>query len=312
MDAPASQQLDITQPPLNTSHLGVMQSASSYFELPWSAAELFVGSGHAFITNIHAELCPSGPYVWETAPMLDLFSNLNLDVEVLGFVMPHGATKEQRVEFDASIRQALIDGKVCTLECMDHQTVAGFDEEGFLLTQPWDRSIDTTPPKLKYGSWEGFDSDVPLTAFAVSKNSLVRDFPHDVLKPAVEYALEVWDNSPASTHNALYRIGAAAYPNWIKAIDDGHGGEHGAWWNAVVWGECKAMAASYFNDLASSISGASELIATIATNYREAADAMLRASDIQQDKETQKEVVRQAEAAETKAFEGLRELLPLL
>ncbi|MCY4096596.1 MAG: hypothetical protein OXG05_15910 [Gammaproteobacteria bacterium] len=312
MDAPASQQLDITQPPLNTSHLGVMQSASAYFDLPWSTAELFVGSGHAFITNIHGELCPSGPYVWETAPMLELFSNLNLDVEVLGFVMPHSATNEQRAEFDAAIRQALIDGKVCTLECMDHQTVCGFDEESFHLTQPWDRMADSTPPKLKYGSWEGFDSGVPLTAFAVSRNESVRDFRHEVLKPAIEFALEIWETSPASEHNELYRIGSASYPNWIEAIDEGHGTQHGAWWNAVVWGECKAMAASYFDGLASSMNEATELVTTIAANYREAADALLRASDIQQGKETQKEAVRQAESTETRAFEGLRELLPLL
>ncbi len=312
MDAPASQQLDITQPPLNTSHLGVMQSASTYFELPWSTAELFVGSGHAFITNIHGELCPSGPYVWETQPMLDLFSNLNLDIEVLGFVMPHSATNEQRAGFDAAIRQALMDGKVCTLECMDHQTIYGFDGDGFLLTQPWDRMADSTPPRLEYGSWEGFDSGVPLTAFAVSKNSKVRDFPSEVLKPAIEFALGIWETSPASEHNELYRIGAASYPNWIKAIDEGHGTQHGAWWNAVVWGECKAMAATYFDAFASSMSEASELISTIATDYREASDAMLRASDLQQSKETQKEAVRLAEAAETRAFKGLRELLPLL
>ena len=312
MDAPASQQLDITQPPLNTSHLGVMQSASTYFELPWSTAELFVGSGHAFITNIHGELCPSGPYVWETQPMLDLFSNLNLDIEVLGFVMPHVASEEQRAGFDAAIRKALMDGKVCTLECMDHQTVCGFDEDGFLLTQPWDRMVDSTPPRLEYGSWEGFDTGVPLTAFAVSKNSKVRDFSSEVLKPAIEFALEIWETSPASEHNELYRIGAASYPNWIKAIDEGHGTQHGAWWNAVVWGECKAMAASYFDGLASSMSEASELITTIAANSREASDAMLRASDLQQSKETQKEAVRLAEAAESRAFKGLRELLPLL
>lgn len=312
MDAPTSQQIDITQPPLNTSHLGVMQSASSYFELTWSTAELFVGSGHAFITNIHAELCPSGPYVWDTTPMLELFSNLNLDIEVLGFVLPHTASNEQRAEFDSSIRQALIDGKVCTLECMDHQTVCGFDEEGFHLSQPWGATMDTTPPKLKYGSWEGFDSGVPLTAFAVSTNASVRDFPHEVLKPAIEYALDVWATSPESTHNELYRIGAASYPNWIKAIEDGHGSQHGAWWNAVVWGECKAMAASYFETLAASMPHTSELIAKIAANFREASDAMLRASDLQQDKETQKEAVLAAEAAETKAMEGLRELLPLL
>ena len=244
--------------------------------------------------------------------MLELFSNLNLDIEVLGFVLPHTATKEQRAEFDSSIRQALIDGKVCTLECMDHQTVYGFDDEGFLLTQPWGGTMDTTPPKLKYGSWEGFDSGVPLIAFAVSKNNSTQDFPREVLKPAIEYALDVWDTSPASTHNELYRIGAASYPNWIKAIDDGHGAEHGAWWNAVVWGECKAMAASYFDALAIKMPEASELITTIAANFREASDDMLRASDIQQEKETQKEAVRVAEVAETKAMEGLRELLPLL
>ena len=312
MDAPTSQQIDVTQPPLNTSYLGVMQSASSYFELPWSTAELFVGSGHAFITNIHAELCPSGPYVWETTPMLELFSNLNLDVEVLGFVLPHSATREQRATFDSSIRRALIDGKVCTLECMDHQTVYGFDEEGFLLTQPWDRMVDTTPPRLKYGSWEGFDSGVPLTAFAVSTNDSVRDFPQEVLKPAIEYAIEVWDNSPPNTHSEPYAIGAASYSNWIKAIDEGHGTQHGAWWNAVVWGECKAMAASYFDALADTIQDASDLIHNVARNYREAADAMLRASDIQQGTETQREAVQAAQRAEAKAVEGLKKLLPLL
>ena len=208
MEAPSSQRIDVTQPPLNTSHLGVMQSASSYYELPWSTPELFVGSGHAFVTNIHAELCPSGPYVWETTPMLELFSNLNLDIEVLGFVLPHSATEDQRAAFDNSIRQALIDGKVCTLECMDHQTVYGFDDEGFLLTQPWDRMADTTPPRLKYGSWEGFDSGVPLTAFAVSKNDTGRDFPHEILKPAVQYAIDLWDSSTTNEHSELYQIGA--------------------------------------------------------------------------------------------------------
>lgn len=312
VDVPASQQIDVTQPPLNTSYLGVMQSASSYFGLPWTTAELFVGSGHAFITNIHAELCPSGPYVWETAPMHDLFSNLNLDIEVLGFVSAQSTTRQQRESFDSSIRQALRDGKVCTLECMDHQTVYGFDQDGFLLTQPWDQTVDTTPPRLNYGSWKGFDSGVPLTAFAVSKKSEIRDYPHEILKPAVELAIEIWETSPPNSHSELYRIGAAAYSNWIKAIDDGHGGEHGAWWNAVVWGECKAMAASYFSELAGTMPQATDLIHDIATNYRETADSMLRASDIHQAPATQKEAVLAAKRAESKAVAGLKELLPLL
>lgn len=312
MNSSASHRINVTQPPLNTSYLGVMQSASSYFELPWSTADLFVGSGHAFVTNIHAELCPSGPYVWETTPMLELFSNLNLDVELLGFVLPDSATKEQREDFDSSIRQALLDGKVCTLECMDHQTVVGFDQEGFLLTQPWDRMADTTPPKLKYGSWEGFDSGVPLSAFAVSRNNSVRDFTHEILKPAVEFAVQVWDRSPPNSHSELYRIGAASYSNWVNAINGGHGNQHGAWWNAVVWGECKAMAASYFSELAVTLEQASSLVHEIATNYRETADSMLRASDLQQAKESQIEAVRAAEGSENKAIDGLRELLPIL
>ena len=312
MDAPASQLLDIKQSPLNTSRLGTMESASNYLELPWSTPELFVGSGHAFVTNIHAELCPSGPYVWNTEPMLELFSNLNLDVEVLGFVLPHIATQAQRAEFDKSLRQALIDGKVCTLECMDHQTVCGFDEEGFLLTQPWNPPVDTTPPKLKYGSWEGFDSGVPLTAFGVCKNDVDLDFVHEVLKPAIEYAIDVWDNPDSHSHNEIYRVGSAAYPNWIRAIDDGHGNHHGAWWNATVWSECKEMASRYFEKLSTKMPDSSQLIDEIAADYREAADSMLRASDIQQDKEAQKEAVRSAQAAEAKAVDGLRKLLPLI
>ena len=55
----------------------------------------------------------------------------------------------------------------------------------------------------------------------------------------------------------------------MKAIDDGHGTQHGAWWNAVVWSECKAMAARYFDELESESPEAKDFIQQIASSYRE-------------------------------------------
>ena len=48
-----------------------------------SEAWLFGASGHAFVINIHDQLCPSGPTAWNTRRMSELSENVGCDLEVL-------------------------------------------------------------------------------------------------------------------------------------------------------------------------------------------------------------------------------------
>ena len=51
--------------PFETTLMGVLKGVADYFDIAVSDAWLFGGSGHAFLINIHEQLCPSGPYVWK-------------------------------------------------------------------------------------------------------------------------------------------------------------------------------------------------------------------------------------------------------
>ncbi|MYD43621.1 MAG: hypothetical protein F4W90_06980 [Gammaproteobacteria bacterium] len=311
MSTPSHFSIDITQPPLDTSQLGVMQAASTYYGLSWTTPELFVGSGHGFVTNVSFDLCPSGPYVWQTSPMLELFSNLNLDVEMIGMTFPARSSEAERAEFESILKQALVEGNVCTILCLDHQVVQGFDDEGFVLAQPWAPTVESTPPRLDYGSWQGFSDGPPIGAFAVTTNSDTHA-TRDILRQAITYGLTVWDEHASHSYDERYGMGPAAYPKWQQALDDGQGEQHGAWWNGVVWGECKMMTSRYFEGLNGDMNGATDLTKQIAAAYRESAQAMFTASDLQLEREKKKQAVRQAEEAETLAVAKLRELLPLL
>ncbi len=312
MDATSTFSTDLKQPPLNTSFLGTMHAASEHFKLGWTDPELFVCSGHAFVTNVRMDLCPSGPYVWNTSKVLDLFSNLNLDINMCSFVQPNQASEEARATLDKDIKQALLNNSVVTIECLDHQVVTGFDTEGFTLAVPWSPSVDSTPAKLKFGSWEGFASGPPLVAFATTKNGMEGNKVDDMLKPALEFAIDLWDNPLSYRHNETYGIGPNAYTHWLKAIDDGFGNQHGAWWNGTVWSECKMMAARFFDEVAPAWLDQPKIIADLASHYQEAAGAMMEASNMNLQADLQKAAVRHAERAETAAVNRLRELLAVI
>ena len=56
---------NLDQAPHNTTLMGVLRGVVDYCGLDISDATLYGSSGHAFVINIHAELCPSGPYCWD-------------------------------------------------------------------------------------------------------------------------------------------------------------------------------------------------------------------------------------------------------
>ena len=95
---------DVRQPPFNTSLMGVMRGVADYYGYGLSTPALYGGSGHAFLINVHDQLCPSGPYVWDRKPFFRLLRNRGLEVRELGFFTSASPTEEREAVEQAFLR----------------------------------------------------------------------------------------------------------------------------------------------------------------------------------------------------------------
>src|SRR5512137_2355538 len=127
---------DLRQPPFNACLVGVVKGALDYYGNDVSAAAAFGGSGHAFLVNIHEQLCPSGPYCWKYGEFYSLVRNLGLEMIELGFCH-NGSTPEERAAMEREVRERLDKGEPCGMGNMDNQLIYGYDDSRLLMTQPW-------------------------------------------------------------------------------------------------------------------------------------------------------------------------------
>ena len=270
---------DLQQPPCNASLMGVVKGALDHYGLGCSEAEAFVLSGHAFVINIHEELCPSGPYCWRNFRFVELLRNLGLQLEELDTVPPN-AGRGDRERVEELVRDCLDQGVLCSVLNLDHQLLRGYDDAGFILAQPWgEPGADTTPERMSFGTWQEYGFGPPMTFFRLACDDRRPDATS--VDAALDFAVDAW-RAPAQFAEEGYGFGADAYGNWLSAIDAGHAGEHGNWWNAVVWGECRERAGDYFQAIAASEYGGGvdqRLARELAVDYRALARLLLRASD---------------------------------
>lgn len=270
--------INLVQPPYNTSLIGVVKGVLDHFGIDSTPAETFVLSGHAFVINIHEELCPSAPYCWDQGRFRDLLPNLGVRMEELGMVLPT-APREERERIEGRIRSELDDGNVCSVLNLDHQLVLGYDDAGFHLAQPWAEGVvDSTPPRLSFGTWEEFATGPPAAFFRFEPCAR-RSEPVPTAS-ALDFAVDAW-RCPSRFAGNPYGFGRLAYENWLAGIDTGHAEGHGNWWNSMVWGECRERASDYFQDLAAEFRGPVDprQARELALDYRTLARLLYRASD---------------------------------
>ena len=299
---------DLQQPPFDTSMLGVVKGALDHYGQQQTTPAAFALSGHAFVINIHEELCPSSPYCWRYDGFFKLLRNLGLDMKPLA-TLPPDADVGAKARVEAMLREALDAGTVCSLLHLDNQLLLGYDAAGFTLAQPWGGAVDSTPARLAFGSWQECQAGPPLTFFRLSP---CEPPVGDPVGAALDLALDVW-RAPERLAEPRYGVGSAAYENWLAAIDAGHGGDHGAWWNAVVWAECRERAGDYFQDLAAAefpATGAldQEQARWFARQYRAIAKLLYRASDKTAAIADKRRFVAEARDHEAAGIERLAEL----
>lgn len=300
---------NIKQPPYNTSIMGVIRGVLDYYDIKVSDAMAFAGSGHAFLINIHEVICPSGPYVWNYDGFIRLLRNLGLETIDLGFVHA-GSAAAERGELEQKLRQHLDQGAPGSVCNMDNQIITGYESDHFLLTQPWSCVTDITPPTLTFGTWAEFGKEIHANFFAFKKIAAATE--NKVIRDSLEYAVDLFDN-PGKYSMPKYGIGALAYDNWVKGVEQGHGKEHGNWWNGTVWSECRSQAADYFAEIAGKVPAAAAASARdLSTAYREIAGGLERISDKEMDQAEKIGIIKALKKTEINAVNSIKGMLILL
>jgi len=300
--------VNLKQPPLNTTMMGVLKGAADYYGLGLSEPMIYGLSGHAFLINIHVELCPSGPYCWKRETAEPLIKNMGMKMTDLGFF---GAeTKgEARAEVERKLREALDKGIPCSLINMENQIIDGYDGTGFFSAQPWGTACGNySPARLSFGTWEEFGKEVHVNFYTIEKLKPISR--QDAILASLDYAVDLY-RSPARHSSKDYGVGPSAYDNWIAAVPKSGSG-HGNWWNATVWSECRQMAAAYFLEIGKENAHVMDLCSQLNGEYLKIAENLKRASEKTMDPVAKIRLLKETKHLEAAAIEKVEQLAAAL
>jgi len=293
---------EVRQLPFETTLMGVARGACEHYGLEVSVPALFGGSGHAFLLNVHRELCPSGPYCWDPEGMDRLLPNLGLRRSSLGFFGPHSAPGE-RHRVEARVRAHMEEGRPCSILNMENQLITGFDQRGFDTARPWP-GMDFPPARLTFGDWEELGDEIHI-GFYVWERCDPAPFPHTLLE-SMDFALSLFGDPSGAREG--YSTGMEGWEAWIDGVKAGHGGSHGCWWNAMVWGECRLMAGRYMAEASLRLGGMHPELLELAGEYTLLGTGIRMAGDRSMPAEDKVDLLRELRGMESRCIRGLRKL----
>lgn len=265
----------LKQAPFNTTLLGVLRGVADFYGVTASDAMLYGVTGHAFVINIHDQLCPSGPYCWERAGFHRLVRNLGIEMVDHGF-FGGDSTSVDRQRLEQILQQQLDAGRPCSLMNLENQMITGYDDTGFVTAQPWAPKVDFPPAHLEFGTWDEFGTDCHANFY--SFNLVDPAAPLTAVSDSLAYAIDLFEHSATHT-SPPYGIGPDAYENFISAVTAGAGDSHGNWWNATVWAECRQQAGAYFDELSTQFEQIAPTATQLAEHFRTVSAGLLKVSD---------------------------------
>ncbi len=296
---------NLAMPGYNTTLIGVVKGVLNYFALPASDGRVFGVSGHAFLLNIHPELCPSGPYCWDMSGFLWQIRCLGVEMQPMGFYSAESSA-EERGAVEDRVRAQLDGGSPCSLLNMEHQLITGYDDTGFFTAQPWAPHVDFPPAHLTFGSWQELGAEIHVSFFTFTKR---KPAPEALaIRESLRYAVSLVDSATLHPEGGVYAGGLAAYDNWIGAIAQGAGNSHGNWWNGTVWSECRQRAGQYFHEIAGSYPAIAPRATALATDYSTLGHLLHRVSDKALPADEQIALLREARELEARCIPLLAEL----
>ena len=226
------------------SHLGCIKGCLDYLGLDISNAWLFGGTGHAFVINLHKEVCPSGPTAWNTEMLFRLGRNLGYALDgVFGFKGNETFATVQRRAWD-HVREKIDQGVPCygwELEIPEFYVVYGYDEEGYYFRGPGCDEGKGPKPWRELG-----DTGIGVVEmYSVDPGQAADDAT--AVRQAMAFALE-HATSPEKWIFDDYKAGLAGYDHWIAAVEEGTASALGMAYNAGVWAECRRYAVRFLRE----------------------------------------------------------------
>jgi len=291
----------------NTTLMGVLDGALTYYGIGLSAPSIFGLSGHAFLINIHKQLCPSGPYCWNRDASVPLIRNIGMEMTDLGFYGPENSAAD-RAAVEEKLRAALDAGVACSVINLENQMITGYAEEGFFTAQPWAPKVNFPPAKLSFGSWQEFGDNFHANFYTIEKTEPA---PHlDAVLAALAYAIEL-HGEPTKHSRSDYGVGPDAFDRWVAAAEE-CGSGHGNWWNGMVWSECRNMASGFFAELGDKYPDIAGPAAELKEAYAEIDGLLGKASDKELAAAPKMEVLKEAKSRDAAAIEKVAALAEAL
>jgi AraC-like DNA-binding protein len=300
---------NLKQNNLCTTLMGCMKGASDFYELDWTVPQLFGYSTHAFMINIHSELCPSSPYAWKKEHFWMAMRNMGIR-KADAVDLREGAEPEDLNRAEKKLREHLDAGKLCVLDFLEHQLISGYDTKGFIFLQPWNGESKVELPSLSFGSWkEALDREGWVMFTLLEKEELRADEP-TLLRSALTTAVRM-RTAPGEFQIPGYQSGDGAWEWWLAGIEKGLGTSHGHWWSAMVWKECRNFAAEFFESVEPSIGNkkAAGLCRELAGLYRECGAQLDIAKEKGAPAETQKAALTKGRDLDRRCADLMKDLL---
>jgi hypothetical protein len=289
----------------NTTLMGVLRGVLDHDRTTVTTPMLYGGSGHAFLLNIHPELCPSGPYRWNFTPFQALVRNLGIEMTEIGSFQQDSPAERHRVE--ELLRRHLDSGVLCSLLNKEHQLITGYDDGGFLTAQPWPWNPNFPPLHLSYGTWAELGDEFYVRFYTLRRVATADEAT--IIRDSLAYALDLQQNPQRHTSEP-YGAGSIGYARWIQAMQEGHGATHGAWWNAIVWAECRREASRYFSEIAARHEKSTKGIADqLAWHYGRIADLLQAVSEKSMETGHKARLLEEAARTEAEATPDIAQLM---
>ena len=226
------------------SHLGCIKGCLDYLNIEVSDAWLYSGTGHAFVINLHEQVCPSGPTAWKTVKLFELGRNVGYQVKgVFGFKQNPDFRQVQQQAWEHA-RQAIDQGLPCfgwELEIPEFYVVYGYDEVGYYFSGPGCDEGKGPKPWQELG-----DTGIGVVEmYSVEPGQAADDAT--TVREALAFALQ-HASSPDQWIFPKYDAGLDGFDNWIRALQEGKASDMGMRYNTGVWLECRKQAVGFLEE----------------------------------------------------------------
>jgi hypothetical protein len=308
--------------------LGCIKGCLEYLDIDLSDAWLYGGTGHAFVINLHEQVCPSGPTAWRTVKLFELAPNLGYQIDgVFGFKGQEDFAKVQERAW-AHAKKAINAGRPCygwELEIPEFYVVYGYepqgDDTGYYYSGPGCDEGKGPKPWRELG-----DTGIGVVElYSLAPGEAADDAT--VVREALSFALAHAEN-PKEWIFEDYASGLAGFDNWIAALEGGVASDMGMRYNTGVWLECRRNAVAFLQEAKGRLAGrADAALGKALTHYQRVAQELGRVSEIypwtyeasdeetvpiDEQSRTAAEALRAARKAEADGLDALRAIVEAL